>query len=223
VHDKDDDNVIETRSVLNTLIESDNVDNNGEPHNDLPPLAIAHPLIQRDGAGNNNEGEEVTLRPQGDVNVSVALRRASSIVWAEKNINSSNKSKECTSFAGAIVKLLERQQPSSKNERNERSAMMTMTIMRQMENLNMIMKDRDQRKRRSRKKKRAKKLAKKRKKRRALEGLDDHGGKAGRGGGIIASAAAAAAAATAARATVRNLTRVAIAIMDVEVGGMKGA
>ncbi len=81
--DEDDDNVIETRSVLNTSIESDNVDNNGKPHNDMLPLALARPLIQRDGAGNNNEGEEVTLHPQGDVNVSVALRRASSTTRAE--------------------------------------------------------------------------------------------------------------------------------------------
>ncbi len=107
--DKDDDDVIEMRSVLNTSIQSDNVDNNGEPHNDMPPLPIARPLIQRDGAGNNNEGEEVT-RPQGDVNVSVALRRASSTARAEKNKNSSNKNKEHTSIAGAIVKLLEWQQ-----------------------------------------------------------------------------------------------------------------
>jgi hypothetical protein len=141
--DKDDGNVIEPRSVLNTSIELDNVDNNGEPHNDMPPLAIPCPLVQRDAAGNNNEDEEVTLHPQGDVNVSVALRRASSTMRAEKPTNSSNKNKERTSIAGAIVKLLEQQQPLSNNERNEMSAMMTMTIMRQMENLNKIMEDCD--------------------------------------------------------------------------------
>jgi hypothetical protein len=83
------------------------------------------------------------------------------------------------SNAGAIVKLLERQQPSSTNERDERSAMFTMTIMWQMESLNKLMDHCNRRKRKRRKKKCAKKLAKKRKKRRALEGLDDHGGKAG--------------------------------------------
>jgi hypothetical protein len=62
-----------------------------------------------------------------------------------------------------------------------------------------------------------KKLAKKCKKRHALEGLNDHGGKAGGGGRVVAVPAAV----TAARATVRTLTRV--AIMVVEVGGVKGA
>jgi hypothetical protein len=141
--DKDDDNVRETRSVLNTLIELDTVDNNGESHNDMSHLAIPCPLVQRDAAGNNNEGEEVTPRPQGDVNISVALRRASSTRRAEKTKNASNKNKERTSIAGAIVKLLERQQPLSNNERDERSAMITMTIMHQMENLNKIMDDCD--------------------------------------------------------------------------------
>jgi hypothetical protein len=178
---EDDNDVLETRFVLKTLIESDNVDNNGEPHNDMPHLAIPCPLGQRDAAGNNNEGEEVTPRPQGNVNISVALRRASSTARAEKTKNSSNKNKEHTSIAGAIVKLLERQQPLSNNEHDERSAMMTMTIMHQMENLNKIRDDCDHRKRKQQKKKRTKKLTKKHKKRRALEGLNDHGGKAGGG------------------------------------------
>jgi hypothetical protein len=124
-------------------------------------------------------GNEGTPHPRGEVNISVALRRASSTAWAEKTENSSNKNKERTSFAGAIVKLLERQQPSSTNERDERSAIFTMTIMRQMESINKLMDDRNHRERKRRKKKHAKKLAKKRKKRCALEGLDDHGGKAG--------------------------------------------
>jgi hypothetical protein len=92
---------------------------------------------------------------------------------AEKTKNSSNKNKECTSIAGAIVKLLEWQQPSLNNEPNERSAMMTMTIMQQMESLNKFMDDWDHCKRKGRKKKRAKKLARKCKKCCALEGLDD--------------------------------------------------
>ncbi len=127
------------RSDLNTSIELGNVDNNGKPHNDMPLLSIPRPLVQRDGAGNSNEGREVTPRPQGDVNISVALMRASSTAWAEITKNSSNKNRERTSIAGAIVKLLEQQYPSSNNECNERSAMMTMMIMRQMENLNKIM------------------------------------------------------------------------------------
>ncbi len=89
----------------------------------------------------------MTPRPQGEVNISVALMRASSIAWAEKTKNSSNKNKERTSNAGAIVKLLEWQQPLSNNECNERSAMMTMTIMQQMESLNKFMDNHDHRER----------------------------------------------------------------------------
>jgi hypothetical protein len=82
--DEIDDNVIKTRSVLNTSIESDNVDSNGEPDNGMHPVGIPPPFIQSDVAGNNHECDEVTPRPQGDVNVSVALRRASSTTRAEK-------------------------------------------------------------------------------------------------------------------------------------------
>ncbi len=109
--DEIDDDVIEMRSVLNTSIESDNVDSNGEPDNGMHPVGIPPPFVQSDVAGNNNECDEVTPRPRGDVNISVALRRASSSAWAEKNKNSSNKNKEHTSIAGAMIKLLEWQQP----------------------------------------------------------------------------------------------------------------
>jgi hypothetical protein len=130
--DEIDDDAVETRSVLNTSTESDTVDNNGEPDDGKHPVDNLPPLVQRDVAGNSNECNEGTPRPRGGVNISVALRRASSTARAEKNKNSSNKNKECTSIAGAIVKLLERQQPSSTNECDERSAMFTMTIMWQM-------------------------------------------------------------------------------------------
>ncbi len=123
------------------------MDNYGEPHNDMPPLAIPCLLIQKDSAGNNNEGEEVTAGPQGVVNVSVSLRRASNTARAEKIKNSCNKNKEITSIAGAIVKLLERQQPLSNNEHDERSATITMTIVHQMENLDKVMNDHDHPKR----------------------------------------------------------------------------
>jgi hypothetical protein len=151
--DEIDDNVVETRSVLNTSIESDTADNNGEPDDGMHPVGNPPPLVQRDVAGNGNECNEGTPRPRGDVNISVALRRASSTVRAEKTKNSSNKNKERTSIAGAIVKLLERQQPLSTNEHNERSAMFTMTIMRQMESLNKLMDDCDRCKRKRWKKK----------------------------------------------------------------------
>jgi hypothetical protein len=85
------------------------LDNHGEPSPELSPLDIPCPLVHQDAAG-NNKGEDATPRPQGYVNI--ALKRASSTVQSKKTKNSSYKNKEHTSIAGAIVKLLERQQPS---------------------------------------------------------------------------------------------------------------
>jgi hypothetical protein len=80
-----DDDVAKTRSVLNTSIELDTADNNGEPDDGMHPVGNPDPpLGQRDVAGNSNECNEGTPRPQGDVNISVALRRASSTARAEK-------------------------------------------------------------------------------------------------------------------------------------------
>jgi hypothetical protein len=172
----DDNDVSEMRFVVSTLFKSDDLDNNGEPPPELPLLDIPRPLIQQDAAG-NNEGKEATLRPQGDINI--ALRRASSTVQSKKTMNLPNKNKECTSIAGAIVKLLEWQQPSLNNKCDERSAMITITIMRQMENLNKNMDDHNHWDRKQREKKCAKKCPRKRNKCGALEGVDDHGGKAG--------------------------------------------
>jgi hypothetical protein len=48
--DEIDDYVIEMRSVLNTLIESDNVDNNSEPDTGMHPVGIPPPFVQSDVA-----------------------------------------------------------------------------------------------------------------------------------------------------------------------------
>jgi hypothetical protein len=157
----------------------DDVYNNGEPPQpppELPPFDIPchHAQIN---AAENNEGEEATPCPLDDVNV--ALRRASSTVWSDKTKNSSKKNKERTSIAGAIVKLLEQQQPSLNSERDERLVMITMTIMHQMENFNKSMDDCYRWERKRQEKKHEKKRTRKCKKRRALERLDDHCGKAG--------------------------------------------
>jgi hypothetical protein len=45
LEDEIDDNIIKTRSVLNTLIELDNVDNNGEPDSGMHPVGIPPPFI----------------------------------------------------------------------------------------------------------------------------------------------------------------------------------
>jgi hypothetical protein len=171
----------------------DNTSEHPQPPPELPPLVIPRHHAQTNEA-ENNEDEEATLYPVGDVNV--ALRRASSSVRSDKMKNSSNKNKERTSIAGAIVKLLEQQQPSADSEHNEKLEVITMTIMRQMENLNKSMDDCNCQERKQQKKKCAKKRARKRKKRHALEGLNNHGGKAGGGGEVAAAAAAKIAAAT---------------------------
>jgi hypothetical protein len=112
-----------------------------------------------------------------------ALRKAESSIKAQKTKNLSNKHKECTSIAGAIVKLIEQGQGSS----SSMGTTMNMTLMRQMERINKSMDNRDKREAKERKKEckrrqkqRAKKKVKKARKRVALEGLKDHGGKAGR-------------------------------------------
>ncbi len=62
--DEIDDNVVETRSVLNTLIELDTADNNGEPDDGMHPVVNPDPpLGQRDVAGNGNECNEGTPHP----------------------------------------------------------------------------------------------------------------------------------------------------------------
>jgi hypothetical protein len=43
------------------------MDIHGESDNSMHPVGIPPPFVQSDVAGNNNECDEVTLRPQGDV------------------------------------------------------------------------------------------------------------------------------------------------------------
>ncbi len=102
---------------------------------------------------------------------------------AQKIKNSSNKIKDCTSIAGAIVKLVERQ------ESGGMAASMSMMLTRQLDAMNSSLDRREQRERkqarRERKKRklhkkcRAMKKAKKKARKATLAGLNDHGGKAG--------------------------------------------
>ena len=203
----DNDDASDARSaVLNSSFETDRM---LEEANDdeLPGDPCPGIQQQQDGVAGivevrvadtqDNERENTTPPPQGENAIAAALRRASSTIRSEKTKNSSNKNKERTSIAGAIVKLIERQQPSSSSfERDERSGYMTMTLMRQLDRMNKTMDDREHRERKRRKKRRAKRRAKKME-RCALEGLSDHGGKAGGGGAaavvMIAAARIAAA------------------------------
>ena len=157
---------------------------------EVPPPLPATAAAARPPPTNQNN-ESVTPLPPNQVRN--ALAKAGNVIKSSKTKNSSNKPKERTSIAGAIVKLIELQhtRPTSSTGAAGGGAAMTMTLMRQIERINKSMDERDRRdakerrkERKRRKKRRAKKKAKKKKKkakRAALESLDDHGGKEGGG------------------------------------------
>ena len=188
-----DDGASDARSaLLNSSFETDNIAANDdeleieEVREDDTQCPQDEVTVAGSRVLENNE--RATPPPQCDNAIATALRRASSTIRSEKTKNSSNKNTERTSIAGAIVKLIERQQPSSSNqEREDRSSYMTMTLMRQLDRMNKSMDDRERRERRQRKKRRAKRRAKKVKRRATLEQLSDHGGKAGGGGSSSSS------------------------------------
>jgi hypothetical protein len=184
----DDDGASDARSaLLNSSFETDNIAANDDELeiDEVREDDTQRPQDEVTVAGSRvlENNERATPPPQCDNAIATALRRASSTIRSEKTKNSSNKNTERTSIAGAIVKLIERQQPSSSNqEREDRSSYMTMTLMRQLDRMNKSMDDRERRERRQRKKRRAKRRAKKMKRCATLEQLSDHGGKAGGGG-----------------------------------------
>ncbi len=157
-------------------IESVNKDDVIIPVPDIPPPHQRLSNELQDNTG--NEGvEEVTP------NISAGLRRAEDIMKAQKTTNLSNKSKESTLIAGAIVKLIERQ------DLGGMAASMSMMLMRQLKAMNSSMdrwekrerkqERRERKKRKTHKNCRAMKKAKKKVKKATLAGLNDHGGKAG--------------------------------------------
>jgi hypothetical protein len=132
-------------------------------------------------AGTNDE-KDVTLPPASDV-VNCIKSKGSSIK-SGKTKNSSNKNKERTSIAGAIVKLIEQGQPAG-GASCELSANMTMMLMRQLDSMSRSMDERERceekrkkKERKCQKKRHAKKRRKKARKRVTYEGLEDHRGKA---------------------------------------------
>ena len=107
-----------------------------------------------------------------------ALKRAASLVKAQKSKNVSNKNKERTLVAAMFVKLLEKDQSPS----DSMATNMSMMLMKQMASINNSMDKhvRRERKGERRERKRHKKHhAKKRAKKAALKGFVDHGGKTG--------------------------------------------
>ncbi len=74
-------------------------------------------------------------------NIRAGLRRAEDFMKAQKTKNLSNKNKECTSIARAIVKLVERQ------DLGGMAASMLMMLMRQLKAMNSSMDRREQQER----------------------------------------------------------------------------
>jgi len=162
-------------------------DNNDEcPRAELvapenPDVPAVLPSIRHQGAQEEG-GEDVT--PRG------TIKRAESAMKGQKTKKSSNKNRERTSIAGAIVKLIEKQESGENADvaAKNMAANMSMMMMRQLEAMNKSMDRREERERRRerkerkrQKKRRAKKKAKKRAKMAAAAALEDHGGKAGQG------------------------------------------
>jgi hypothetical protein len=108
-----------------------------------------------------------------------AMVRTESLAKADKTKNSSNKSKERTSIAGSIAKMIDRIDSSSNSTL---MANMNMMLMWQMEEINRGMKRRYKEERRERKREkkcRQKHREKRNAKQRSMMELDDHGGKRG--------------------------------------------
>jgi hypothetical protein len=144
------------------------------PYN--PPLCEWHSITLQGDSGNDGVDELVTP------NVQAHLKRAGDLMIAHKTKILSNKSKECTLIAGAIVKMIERQ------ESRGMAASISMMLMRQLNAMNSSLERREQQERRQErrqrkkrklcKKRRAMKKAKKEARKATLANLDDHGGKA---------------------------------------------
>ncbi len=109
-------------------LEQDDVD---IPVPNIPP-PCQHLSIQSQGDTGNDGVEEVTP------SIRAGLRRAEELMKAQKTKNSSNKIKECTSIARAIVKLVERQ------ESGGMAASMSMMLMRQLDAMNSSLDRREQ-------------------------------------------------------------------------------
>jgi hypothetical protein len=158
-------------------------------------------------------------------NIHAGLRRAEDFMKAQKTKNFSNKNKEHTLIAGAIVKLVERQ------DLGGMAASMSMMMMRQLKAMNSSMDRREQQERkqerRERKKRkickkhRAMKKAKKNAKKDMLAGLNDHGGKAGQDSSSSSSSSSSDSDSSNTVTAIAAVTLTRVVIMVMEVGGVE--
>jgi hypothetical protein len=139
--------------VLDFDLECDNEGNQITVPSFPPPICCStveqEVQEQATDAGNNNE-EDMTLPPALDVVND--MKSVGSSIKSGKTKNLSNKNKERTSIAGAIIKLIEQGQPGGSSR--ELSANMTMMLMHQLSSMNRSMDKRERREEKRRKKER---------------------------------------------------------------------
>jgi hypothetical protein len=167
-------------NAVNNSMESLELVEQHDVQNTVPNNPSCGEWLSITSQGNTgNDGVEEVITP----NIRAELRRADALMKAQKTKNLSNKSKECTSIAEAIVKMIERQ------ESGGMAASMLMMLMRQLDATNSSLHRREQQERRQErrqrkkrklcKKRRAMKKAKNKVRKATLADLNDHGGKVG--------------------------------------------
>jgi hypothetical protein len=123
----------EENAVNNSMESMESVDQDDVniPVPNIPPPCQCLSIQSQDDTGNNGV-EEVTP------NIRTGLRRNKDFMKAQKTKNSSSKNKDRTSIAGAIVKLVERQDSGCM------AASMSMMLMRQLDSMNSSLDRREQ-------------------------------------------------------------------------------
>jgi hypothetical protein len=125
------------------LMESVDQDDVNIPVPNIPPPCQRLSIQSQDDTGNDGV-EEVTS------NIPTRLRRAEDFMTAQKTKNLSNKNKDHTSIAGAIVKLVERQDSGGM------AVSMSMMLMRQLDAMNCRLDRREQQERKQERRERKK-------------------------------------------------------------------
>ncbi len=118
-----EENVVNNSMESMELADQDDVN---IPAPDIPPHCQCLSIKSQDNTGNKGVGEVTPT-------IHAGLRRAEDFMKAQKTKNLSNKNKERTTIAGAIVKLVERQDLSGM------AASMSMMLMRQLNAMNSSM------------------------------------------------------------------------------------
>ncbi len=121
------------------------------PRQLVPVAATVNEEVQQQASGGGNDNEEdMTLPPALDA--LNGLKSARSSIKSGKTKNLSNKNKERTSIAGAIVKLIEQGQPGGSSR--EISTNMSIMLMRLLDSIIRSMDKREQHEEKRRKKER---------------------------------------------------------------------